>query len=77
MERNCSGTIFLFSFFGELLRHLIPLPIPAAIQEDMVQNVCKEVFGTLASELLEAAGSTKSDDATVAAMRLRPELLEA
>ena len=34
-------------------------------------------FGTLANELLEAAGSTKSDDATVAAMRLRPELLEA
>lgn len=26
-------------------------PIPAAIQEDMVQNVCKEVFGTLASEI--------------------------
>ena len=28
-------------------------------------------------ELLEAAGSVKSDDATVAAVRLRPELLEA
>ena len=34
-------------------------------------------FGTLANELLEAAGSVKSDDATVAAVRLRPELLEA
>jgi len=33
-------------------------------------------FGALAAELLEAAGSLKGDDATVAAVRLRPELLE-
>ena len=33
-------------------------------------------FNTLAAELLEAAGSAESDDATVAAVRLRPELLE-
>ncbi len=33
-------------------------------------------FGTLATELLEAAGSLKGDDATVAAVRLRPEPLE-
>ena len=48
--------------------------------EDLFRH-CQESpgrpFGTLASELLEAAGSVKSDDATVAAVRLRPELLEA
>ena len=33
-------------------------------------------FGSLASQLLDAAGSLQSDDATVAAVRLRPELLE-
>ena len=41
---------------------------------------CREApgipFGALAEELLKAAGSLQSDDATVAAVRLRPELLE-
>ena len=41
---------------------------------------CRETpgipFGALAQELLKAAGSLKGDDATVAAVRLRPELLE-
>ena len=26
-------------------------PIPAAVQDEMVENVCREVFGTLASEV--------------------------
>ena len=41
---------------------------------------CREApamaFGSIAGELLAAAGGAESDDATVAAVRLRPELLE-